>query len=143
MSREDTVTGLDIGTSKVAAIIGVIGEDDKMEVTGVVKTIMEEQVISEKFRKREFVLTLEGEYPQDVIFQTAQDNVDKINDMVVGQECTVGFNLRGREWTSPKDGTVRYFNTLDAWKIDLKGEQQPAAAAPQQGAQSSVDDLPF
>jgi cell division protein FtsA len=35
LSREDTVTGLDIGTSKVAAIIGVIGEDDKMEVTGV------------------------------------------------------------------------------------------------------------
>lgn len=35
MSRGETVTGLDIGTSKVAAIIGVIGKDDKMEVTGV------------------------------------------------------------------------------------------------------------
>jgi len=35
LSRENTVTGLDIGTSKVAAIIGVIGEDDKMEITGV------------------------------------------------------------------------------------------------------------
>jgi len=35
VSRGDTVTGLDIGTSKVAAIIGVVGEDDKMEVTGI------------------------------------------------------------------------------------------------------------
>ena len=35
MSRDDTVTGLDIGTSKVAAIIGVVGEDGKMEVTGI------------------------------------------------------------------------------------------------------------
>jgi cell division protein FtsA len=35
VSREDTVAGLDIGTSKVAAIIGVIGDDGKLEVTGI------------------------------------------------------------------------------------------------------------
>ena len=35
MSREDIVAGLDIGTSKVAAIIGVIDDDGKIEVTGI------------------------------------------------------------------------------------------------------------
>ncbi len=35
MARENVVVGLDIGTSKVAAIIGEIGEDDQMEVIGV------------------------------------------------------------------------------------------------------------
>ena len=35
LSKEDTVVGLDIGTSKVAAIIGVIGDDGELEVTGI------------------------------------------------------------------------------------------------------------
>lgn len=35
MAREDIVVGLDIGTSKVAAIIGEAGEGDQMEVIGV------------------------------------------------------------------------------------------------------------
>ncbi len=36
MARDDIVVGLDIGTSKVAAIIGEIGEDeDQIEVIGV------------------------------------------------------------------------------------------------------------
>ena len=29
----------------------------------------------------------------------------------------VQFNLRGREWSNPQ-GEVKYFNTLDAWKIE-------------------------
>lgn len=35
VAKENVVVGLDIGTSKVAAIIGEIGEDDHMEVIGV------------------------------------------------------------------------------------------------------------
>jgi len=35
VARDDIVVGLDIGTSKVAAIIGEVGEDDQMEVIGV------------------------------------------------------------------------------------------------------------
>jgi len=35
MPKEDIVVGLDIGTSKVAAIIGEIGEDGQLEVIGV------------------------------------------------------------------------------------------------------------
>ena len=35
VARENVVTGLDIGTSKIAAIIGEISEDDQMEVIGV------------------------------------------------------------------------------------------------------------
>jgi cell division protein FtsA len=35
VARENVITGLDIGTSKVAAIIGEVGEDEQMEVIGV------------------------------------------------------------------------------------------------------------
>ena len=40
-----------------------------------------------------------------------------------GEEVKITFNLRGREWTSPK-GEVRYFNSLDIWKIELVGERK-------------------
>ena len=38
-----------------------------MKVTGTIKLINAEQVISEKFRKREFVITTEDNYPQDMM----------------------------------------------------------------------------
>ena len=37
----------------------------------------------------------------------------------------VSFNLRGREWTSPQ-GEVKYFNSLDAWRIEKVGQGMPA-----------------
>ena len=35
MAKENVIVGLDIGTSKVAAIIGEVGEDDQIEIIGV------------------------------------------------------------------------------------------------------------
>ena len=112
---------------------------------GTLKVINEEQIISEKFKKREFVLEdNSGQYPQVISFQLAQDKVSLIDGYALGNEVTIYFNLRGREWTSPKDGQVKYFNTLDAWKIEGS-----AAAAPQSIPQaanlgsSEEDDLPF
>jgi hypothetical protein len=36
----------------------------------------------------------------------------------------VSFNLRGREWTSPQ-GEVKFFNTIEAWRIEKQGQSQP------------------
>lgn len=113
---------------------------------GTLKVIGEEQVISEKFKKREFVLEdNSGQYPQVISFQLAQDKVSLIDGHQEGSELTVYFNLRGREWTSPKDGQVRYFNTLDAWKIE-GGVAAPAAQSVPEAADlgsGAEDDLPF
>tara|TARA_R110000803_G_scaffold208127_1_gene276600 strand:- start:587 stop:928 length:342 start_codon:yes stop_codon:yes gene_type:complete len=112
-----------------------------MQLTGKVKVINETQVISEKFQKREFVITDDSsQYPQDIMFQITQDRCDLIDGFSVGQSVTVNFNLRGREWTSPK-GEIRYFNTIEAWKIvALEGAVQPQAPTPPQG---DAEDLPF
>ena len=39
----------------------------------------------------------------------------------VGEFVDVSFNLRGREWTSPQ-GEVKYFNTVEAWRIERVGQ---------------------
>ena len=122
---------------------------------GKIKVINETQVISEKFKKREFVVTdTSSMYPQDVMFQSVQDKCDMLNGYSVEDQVEVSFNLRGREWTSP-DGVVKYFNTLDAWRIEKMGQGGgiPAAGPSDMSldAQSSSeaagtgekDDLPF
>ena len=87
-------------------------------LTGAVKVKKETQQISEKFKKREFVVTdNSGQYPQDILFQLTQDKTSLLDSVNEGEEITVNFFLRGREWTSPQ-GEVRYFNSLDVWKID-------------------------
>lgn len=88
-----------------------------MEITGKLHFVGETQQVSDKFKKRDFVLLddTSSQYPQYIQFQLTQDKCDII-DRPIGTEINVHFNLRGRAWTAP-DGETKYFNTLEAWKI--------------------------
>lgn len=90
-----------------------------MEVIGILKEKFDKQVLSDRFTKREFVLTTEANtpYPQHVIFQVTQDKCDRLDDIGIGDELRVHFNLRGRDWDGPQG--KRYFNTLEAWKVEI------------------------
>ena len=88
------------------------------KLTGSVKMVGNTVQVSEKFSKREFVVTdASGMYPQDIMFQATQDKCALLDGYQVGEQVEVSFNLRGREWTSPA-GEVKYFNTLEAWRIE-------------------------
>lgn len=89
-----------------------------MELKGTLKQINQVVNVSEKFKKREFVITTtEDKYPQDILFQLSQDNVDLLDEFFIGDELNIGFNLRGREWTNPKTNEMKYFNTLEVWRV--------------------------
>lgn len=112
-----------------------------METTGILKKKFDTMVVSDKFKKREFVLTMEPEsqYPQQVMFQATQDRVTILDNFNVGDELKISFNIRGREWTN-KDGEVKYFNTLEAWRIDRKtSENKGSGSSNQSGAMSGND----
>ena len=89
-----------------------------MEVTGQLKLKYDIQKVSEKFQKRDFVLStdLSTPYPQHVSFQVTQDKCSMLDSFNEGDEIKVQFNLRGREWNGPQG--LKYFNTLEAWKIE-------------------------
>ena len=90
-----------------------------LQITGTLKIKKDEQIISDKFKKREFVLSDDhDQYEQLICFQLAQDKTSLIDAMEIGSQITVHFNLRGREWTN-KDGVVMHFNTLDALRVEL------------------------
>lgn len=125
------------------------------KLTGTVKVVMDTVQVTEKFSKREFVINdASSMYPQDIIFQAAQDKCAMLDGVQPGEQVEVSFNLRGREWTSPQ-GEVRYFNTLDAWRVEKMGQGMPQSGpsdmnldpipATQTGGMDSEDDddLPF
>ena len=96
--------------------------------------------VSEKFSKREFVVTdASGMYPQDIMFQATQDKCALLDGYQVGEQVEVSFNLRGREWTSPA-GEVKYFNTLEAWRIERASQ---GANAGQMGGMAPVNLAPI
>ena len=96
------------------------------KITGTIKVMNPTVQVSEKFSKREFVLTENlSQYPQDILFQAVQDRCALLDGINVGEQVEVSFNLRGREWTSPQ-GEVKYFNSLDAWRIEKVGQGMPA-----------------
>jgi hypothetical protein len=87
------------------------------EVKGILHVKGAIQKRSEKFSTRQFVVKImDDKYEQLISFELVNDRTDLIDAFGVGEEITVSFNLKGREWTSPQ-GEVKYFNTLEAWKV--------------------------
>lgn len=93
-----------------------------MQIQGKIHATFEAAQVTQRFRKREFVLELEAasRYPQYVQFQLTGDRCEALDGFEAGHEVKVEFSLRGREWTSPK-GEVRYFNSLEVWSVDRVG----------------------
>jgi hypothetical protein len=76
------------------------------------------QQVTDKFKKREFVLEIiEGAYPEYIKFQLTQDKCGLLDKYKLGDEISVTFNLRGKPFNS-KNGEVVYFTNLDVWKIE-------------------------
>lgn len=117
----------------------------ELKINGKVKVLMEKQVFDSGFEKREFVITTNEQYPQDVKLEVTQQKTDLLDDIKEGEELDVSFNVRGNEYNG------RYFVNLQAWKIEKKGtavNSTPAApaVAPENNNESlgeDDDDLPF
>ncbi|MFT5749459.1 MAG: hypothetical protein ACI93S_000716 [Ancylomarina sp.] len=119
------------------------------EING--KVILKEDIqqISDRFKKREFVIEVENERNSDwndfIKFQLTQDRCDLLETVSVNEEIKVSFNIKGRKWE--KDGKVNYFSNLEAWRIE-KMQAAAAAEMPEFNAADmppapEEDDLPF
>ena len=98
-----------------------------MNITAKIIEIFETTKVSDSFKKREFVVEFSEnpQYPEYIKFEFIQDKCDLLNSYSAGEEVEVTFNLKGRKWTDPQ-GTVKYFNTLQAWRIDKKSGSAPS-----------------
>jgi hypothetical protein len=90
----------------------------QLQHTGTIIVLNETRQVTDSFSLREFVIEDDGQYKQAVQFQCSQSKCDLLDSFQTGDMVTVSFNLRGKAWNDPKTGNDRYFNTLDAWKIE-------------------------
>ena len=116
-----------------------------MQVQGRIHTAFAAEQVTQRFRKREFVLELDAasRYPQLVLFQLTGDRCAALDEFAAGDTVRVEFSLRGREWTSPK-GETRYFNSLEVWSIERAGDEagMRADGGAAEGRASRTDDEP-
>lgn len=123
-----------------------------MEVTGKVKLLYDTQTFDSGFSKREFVITTQEQYPQDIKFECIKDRIAILDGLQPGMDITVHFNLRGNEYQG------KYFVNLQAWRIQPAeaasdsenfdqfqgaGDNAPLPTAEPALEQDQDDDLPF
>ena len=91
------------------------------ETTGRIIDISPVNQVSDKFRKREFVIEKKetgsaAVFVDYIKFQLIQDKCELINESFLNETVKIWFNLRGNKWE--RDGKVNYFTNLDVWKIE-------------------------
>ena len=96
------------------------------EITGKIIDILPVNQVSDKFRKREFVIERKESggpavFIDYIKFQLVQDKCDLINESFLNEEVKVSFNIKGNRWE--REGKVNYFTNLDAWKIEKASSQ--------------------
>jgi single-stranded DNA-binding protein len=139
-----------------------------LEIKGRLHVKYETMNVSDKFKKREFVLELSEEingntYTQFAKMQLVQNKCEILDKYNVGDMVKVSFNINGTKWE--KDGKVNYITNLSAWRIEMDNGAQSAPAqssntasapstpaynnpannytAPANNDSNSADDLPF
>jgi hypothetical protein len=113
-----------------------------LEITGKLLVKYDTQQVSEKFKKREFVLELADDingntYTNYAKMQLVQAKCDIIDRFNVGDQVKVSFNIKGSRYE--RDGKESYFTNLDAWRVEAAGAAQPANNYNQQPAYNNYN----
>jgi len=114
------------------------------QVKGKIKVINDTQTFDSGFQKREFVVTTNETYQQDIKMEFVKDKCGILDTYKVGQDVLVSYNLRGNEYNG------KYYVNLNAWRIE-SGESVEQATQTKEHPKGHIvvvdepdsDDLPF
>ena len=116
-----------------------------MEVKGKVIQLLALQTGMGKkgpWKKQEFILETQSQYPKKVCFSVWGEKVDQYN-LAVGDLLNVAVDLESREYNG------RWYTDVKAWKVEVAGGSGTTDIAPNdevyfdEGQMESKDDLPF
>ena len=107
-------------------------KEGQLILKGTIKEIGALQEFESGFKKREFVLTTEETYPQDVKFEVVKDKAESFDQFnSVGKSVSVKFNVRGNEYQG------KHYVSLQAWYIESNGTAEPSEVV------EANDGMPF
>jgi hypothetical protein len=120
-----------------------------MEIKGKVHEVAPTVQVTDSLKKRELILEYieNPQYPEYLKFEAIQDRCNLLDNVKVGDDIEVFFNLKGRPWTD-KAGKKTYFNSLQLWKVNVLAGAG-ASATPEYAPPADIsaapeeDDLPF
>ena len=102
---------------------------------------MDQQSWDSGFTKREFVITTNEQYPQDVKLECIKDKTSLLENLSEGDDVEVSFNIRGNEYNG------KYYVNLQVWRLNKIGDQANTGSsgpAPDfEPVGDEDDDLPF
>ena len=120
-----------------------------LEISGKIVEILEVksgQSANGEWRKQEYVLETEAQYPKKVCFMAWGDKIDQFN-IQQGETVEVSIDLESREYNG------RWYTDVKAWKVSRDGSSADVSysAAGQDDAYGSFegstsltnDDIPF
>jgi len=124
-----------------------------IEIKGNVHFVGTTVEVTEKFKKREIVVHVPDERnPQYDDYITVQFSNAKTADLDlirIGDEVKIQSALRGKQYADKKTGEIKYFNSVDGWKIEVtkQAEQKPEPMPEPEPVPETPDateqDLPF
>ena len=84
-----------------------------IEIKGTVKVLNQTEQVTDKFAKREVVVTIDegSNYPQHISIQANNDKISLLDSVEVGDSVTIVANLNGKE------AKGRYYNSLTIFKL--------------------------
>jgi len=117
-----------------------------LQITGKVTQVLEEQSGESArgpWRKQEFILETQGDYPKQICVVQWGDNIDEFG-LKEGETITAHIDIQSREYKG------RWYTDVKAWRVERPegtGDAPPAAADepwPEPPAtDDGDDDLPF
>lgn len=92
-----------------------------LELTGKLLVKNDTQVISDRFKKREFVLEIVDETPNGNFtnyakMQLVQNKTDLLDRFREGENLRATFNIRGSKYE--KNGMTNYITNLEVWRLE-------------------------
>ena len=108
-----------------------------LQITGKVTQILPEQSGEGKngpWRKQEFILETQGNYPKQICIVQWGDNIDQ-SGVREGETITAHIDIQSREYNG------RWYTDVKAWRIERPEGQQGAPASA--GDEPWPDEVPF
>ncbi|MEN8118616.1 MAG: DUF3127 domain-containing protein [Bacteroidota bacterium] len=85
-----------------------------------------------EWKKQEFVIETDDQYPKKVCFTLFGEKADMVNGLAEGQDVEVSFNVESREYNG------KWFHNVNAWKIDKPAEEN----LPEPPPEFRMEDIP-
>ncbi len=117
-----------------------------LQLTGTVKQLLEEmsgESARGPWRKQEFVLETDGDYPKEVCIVQWGDNIDQFA-LQEGERITAHIDIQSREYKG------RWYTDVKAWRVEREAGQPTSQVPPDEdpfpqapNPSDPDDDLPF